>query len=217
MATGVGPASPALLPAAGVFEPMERVSVGEIVQRAVRLYTSQLGWFIGWGLAVALFSAAFTAATAGWAIVLGLCLIVPTHIGLYAVAEAGAQGDPIDAATVLQGFRRGPAYLLGLMESVMIVFGLMALVLPGIVLAAGLTWTIVALYRRDLGPLQAIRRSLSLAWQHPALTAAVCLLTWALNTLGSGTIVLGAVAVPMVACIKSVAFEQIAPRPAPLL
>lgn len=217
MAAGVGSPSPLSVPVQGVFEPMDRVSIGAIAQRAFSLYTSQLGWFIAWGLAVAVFSAALTAATAGWAILLGLCLIVPTHIGLYAVAEAAACGDEIDASTVLQGFRRGPAYLLGLLETLMLVVGFLALVLPAVILAAGLTWTTVALYRRELGPLQAIRRSLSLAWSNPGLTAAVCVLAWALNTLGSGTIVLGAVAVPLVACIKSVAFEQISPRPSPLL
>lgn len=195
-----------------VFEPQAPVRLGTCLSRAVSLYTRELGWFAGWGLAVAGLQAAMSAATAGWALVLGLCLVVPTKLGLYAIADAAAHGRAVGWDDVLSGYKRGSAYMLGLLETFLLIAGLLALVFPMIIVAIGLTWSIAAMHRRDLGAVEAVKHSFYLARLHLGLTLGVAFVALVLDSLATGTILLGALAAPLVACLKTVAFEQIDPR-----
>lgn len=208
---GGGMSERAELPVA-VFEPQQPVRLGTCLQRGFHLYTRELGWFAGWGLAVSALQAAMGAATAGWALLLGLCLIVPTKVGLYAIADAAARGVPVTLEVVLSGYKRAPAYVLGLLETALLVVGLLALVLPMFLVAFGLTWTTVALHRRQLGAIEAVQASFRLSRAHLGLTLGVCAVGFVLDSVATGTILLGVLAAPLIACLKTVAFEQIDPQ-----
>lgn len=188
------------------------VRLGDCLQRAMSLYTRELGWFAACGLAVAAVQAAMGAATAGWAWVLGLVILVPTQVGVYAIADAAARGDTVTFATMMEGYKRGPAYVLGLLETLLLVAGLLAFVFPIIFVAVALTWTTAALYRRNMGAWEAVRHSFSLTRSHLGLTLGVCLVAVVLDTVATGTILLGAIGVPLLACLKTVAFEQADPE-----
>ncbi len=198
--------------ATAAFSPMPVVDFGTCIQRAVRLYTSATGWFVVWGLAVAALQACLAVATAGWALLLGLMVLVPANIGLFAIVVAAARGETPTPATVLEGFRIPRAYALGLLETLLLCVGLVFFVVPGLIFAVATTWSAVALYRRNLGAWDAVTHSLALTRSHLGLTLLLLILTMGLQSLGTGTIVLGALTLPLAACLKVVLYEQIAPK-----
>lgn len=195
-----------------IFAAQHPVRLGTCLERAFRLYTREWGWFAGWGLAVAALQAALGVATAGWAILLGLALIVPTKLGLYAIAAAAAEGRPVSLATLAEGYKRPAAWALGLLETGLLVLGTLALILPGVLVAFGLTWTAAALYRRNLSAVEAVGMSFRLARRHPGLTLGVTLVGFAFDAVGTGTVLLGCLTLPMMTCLKTVAFEQLDPK-----
>jgi hypothetical protein len=195
-----------------LLAPMDKVAIIPCISRAFQLYGKALPWFVGWGLTVSLFQAAMGVVTAGWALLLGLAVIVPLNVGLYAIADAAANGDRVDLDTILTGFKRGPAYALGILQTVLLVAGLLLFVLPVLIVLPALTWTVPALHRRKMAALDAVVYSAGLAKRHLGLTLAVMGFAFLLDSLATSTIVLGAFTLPLMACLKTVVFEQIARR-----
>ena len=195
-----------------LLAPMDKVAIIPCISRAFQLYGKALPWFVGWGLTVSLFQAGLGFVTAGWALLLGLAIIVPLNVGLYAIADAAANGDTVDADTVLAGFKRGPAYALGVLETVLLVASLLVFVLPVFIVLPALTWAVPALHRRQLAALDAVVYSAGLAKRHIWLTLGVMGFAFLLDSVATGTIVLGAFTLPMMVCLKTVVFEQIARR-----
>ena len=195
-----------------LYAPGGPVTIGDSFQRALKLYAAGLPWFMGWGLAVAAFQAALGAATAGWALLLGLAVMVPMQVGLYAIADATVKGDPISGDTLLRGFRLGPAYALGLLETLLLVGGLLMFVLPMFVVSLALTWSVPFLFRRDRAALNAVIDSAKLTRDHLWLTLGVLCVATCLNLLGTGTVVLGVITLPLMVCLKTVVFEQLTRR-----
>lgn len=195
-----------------VFLPMETVSLGECVQRAARLYLSQLGWFVGTGLLVSIIQASVVAATAGWAMLLGLLVLVPANMALVSVAYSEARGESLSGDTILEGFRRGPAYALGMLESLILVIGFLFAIVPGFLAIVALTWATIAMFRDHLPAVDAVKQSFALTRDHPGLTIAMVIAAFALESLATGTIVAGAITLPLLVCLKVVVFEQIVGR-----
>lgn len=191
------------------FAPMKPVSLGTAVRRAFGMYTSQLGWFAAAGLAVSALHAAFGYISAGWALILGLMILVPTKLGLYHIALATARGEPVDLSTVTRGFRNPAAYVVGLIETTLLIVGMLLFVAPVFWVAFSISWTTPALAHRKLGAVAAIKRSFKLAHANLGLTIGVMLCGVVLELLADSTIVVGALTAPLLACIKSVLFEQI--------
>lgn len=191
------------------FAPMTPVSLGTAVQRGFSLYTSQLGWFAAAGLAVSGLHAAFGYITAGWALILGLMILVPTKLGLYHIARATARGEQVDFSTMVRGFSNPSAYVVGLIETTLLIAGLLLFVAPMFWVAFAISWTTPALASRKLGAIAAIKRSFKLAHANLGLTVGVMLCGVVLELLADSTIVVGALTAPLLACIKIVLFEQI--------
>jgi hypothetical protein len=192
------------------FAPMPHVTIGACVSRGLSLYTSNLGWLAAAGLLAAVVQAFLIASTAGWAILLGMVLTVPAYMGVYAVASAGTRGEAIDVHTLLSGFKDPRAYALGVAQSVLLVVSILLFVLPVFVSVVGLTWSAVALQRRpDIGAIDAIKRSFGLARKHLGITLLITLMAIIFDSLGTGTLLLGAVTIPIMVCVKLIAFEAV--------
>jgi len=199
------------LPAA--FLPMKQITMGSCLRRAVGLYLARLPWFAVWGLCLAALQLAVGQATEDWARALGGLLVIPTTVGFYAIADRAAHKDRVNVHTLLAGCKRGSAWLLGVLEGVILMAGLVAFIVPVIAAAVLLTWAVPALYLRDLGAFSAISRSFGIARQNLGLTFVIAVTCLVLQVLGTGSFLLGAVAIPLSVCLKTVAFEQLDPRP----
>lgn len=161
------------------------------------------------GLAYSTVEALATAASAGWALLLGMVLLTPAALGTYALASAVARGEAPSINLLLSGFKDGRAYALGALTTVLVFAGLLLFLLPAVVVMVGMTWSLAVLHRRPVGALDAARRSFALAKENLGFTLLFLALTLVLHSLGTGTILLGAFTFPFLVCLKLVLFEQL--------
>jgi hypothetical protein len=183
-----------------------------VVSRTWSIYTKQLAWFAATGVAVSVVQGAMAYASGGLMLLLGMAILVPTNLSLYVLTDLVARGETPTIDRLLDGFKNPQAWLLGILETFLLVIALMALVIPGIILAVALGWSVPLLARRQMGAGEAIRRSMSLTLEHLGFSLGMVFLAWFLHSLGSSTLILGGLTLPILAIARSIAIEMVEPR-----
>lgn len=198
--------------AVGGFFEAGKPDLNLVISRSWSIYTRQWAWFAATGVAVSTIQGAMAYASGGLMLLLGMAILVPTNLSLYVLTDIVARGETPTVDRLLEGFKNPQAWLLGILETIVLVIALMALVIPGLVLALALGWSVPLLARRQMQAGEAMRRSVSLTLEHLGLSLGMVLLAWFLHSLGSSTMILGGLTLPLLAIARSIAIEMVEPR-----
>jgi hypothetical protein len=195
----------------GVFE-AGKPDLNLVVSRTWSIYTRQWAWFAATGVAVSTIQGAMAYASGGLMLLLGMAILVPTNLSLYVLTDIVARGETPTIDRLLVGFKNPQAWLLGILETLILVAALIAFVIPGLILALALGWSVPLLARRQMGAAEAMRRSMRLTMERLGFSLGMVLLAWFLHSLGSSTMILGGLTLPLLAIARCIAIEMIEPR-----
>lgn len=211
-ATAWGSPAPYVAPQAGYGpRPIEhilaygyRLDIGAILSEGWRLFTADIGGFIGFTFVGGVI-AVLLALT-----IVGMLLYVPLFAGLWIVPLMMLKGRPHGFNDFFGGFKQlGELLLLGLVMGLLIILGTIAFILPGIYLGIAWTWAIGLVLDRRMGFWDAMSTSLKVVNKNFWETLLLVLVIAVINSIGSMVVVGSLITIPLSFCMLVAGYKAV--------
>ena len=181
-----------------------RLDIGAILSEGWRLFTADIGGFIGFTLVSGVIAVllAFT--------IVGLLLYMPLFAGLWIVPLMMLKGRPHGFNDFFGGFKQlGELLLLGLVMGLLIGLGTIAFILPGIYLGIAWTWALGLVLDRRMGFWDAMSASLKVVNKNFWETLLLVLVIAVINSIGSMVVVGSLVTIPLSFCMLVAGYKAV--------
>jgi len=181
-----------------------RLDIGAILSEGWRLFTADIGGFIG-----------FTVVSGVIALLLALTLVgmllyVPLFAGLWIVPVMMLKGRPHGFNDFFGGFKQlGELLLLGLVMGLLILLGTIAFILPGIYLGIAWTWAIGLVLDRRMGFWDAMSTSMKVVNKNFWETLLLVLVVAVINSIGSMVVVGSLITIPLSFCVLVAGYKAV--------
>lgn len=195
------------------FAMVEKPDLGLVFQRAMPVFKRAAGQLIVGGLALATFYWGLTFVSAGVGLTLSALISVPIICGMLTVAYQAANDEPVDWMGLFAGFKMPQAYLLGVITTLALLAGFIALVLPAIYLMFALVYTKCFMVSRGRTAIEAFRDSIKLFNANLGFSLLIALVGWILYSVGNAMWVLAALCTPVMVVLHMVTFELLLKLP----
>jgi len=181
-----------------------RLDIGTILSEGWRLFTADIGGFIGFTFVsgVIAFLLIFT--------LVGLLLYMPLFAGLWIVPLMMLKGRPHGFNDFFGGFKQlGELLLLGLVMGLLIALGTIAFILPGIYLGIAWTWALGLVLDRRMGFWEAMSVSMKVVNKNFWETLLLVLVIGVINSIGSMVVVGSLVTIPLSICMLVAGYKAV--------
>jgi hypothetical protein len=181
-----------------------RLDIGAILSEGWRLFTADIGGFIGFTVVGGLI-AILLALT-----IVGLLLYIPLFAGLWIVPLMILKGRPHGFNDFFAGFKQlGELVLLGLVMGLLIMLGTIAFILPGIYLGIAWTWAVGLVLDRRMGFWDAMSASLKVVNKNFWETLLLVLVIAVINSIGSIVVVGSLITIPLSVCMLVAGYKAV--------
>jgi hypothetical protein len=181
-----------------------RLDIGAILSEGWRLFTTDIGGFIGFTFVSGVI-AVLLALT-----IVGLLLYMPLFAGLWIVPLMMLKGRPHGFNDFFGGFKQlGELLLLGLVMGLLIALGTIAFILPGIYLGIAWTWAVGLVLDRRMGFWDAMSASLKVVNKNFWETLLLVLVIAVINSIGSMVVVGSLVTIPLSFCMLVAGYKAV--------
>jgi hypothetical protein len=186
------------------------VNVSEYIRQGWEMFQQNIGEFIGFTLIIFAISAVSTLLSNGGSVVVS-SLAVPLYAGFGIAAFKRMSGQQLQFSDFFNGFKYFlPLFLAGLAIELLVTVGLLLLVLPGLYLAVGYTFTmfLVIDYRMEFW--QAMETSRKIVTTQWFAVFWLVIVLFLLNIFGAVALGIGLlVTVPVTSCAVAIAYKDI--------
>ncbi|MCZ7663455.1 MAG: glycerophosphoryl diester phosphodiesterase membrane domain-containing protein [Thermoleophilia bacterium] len=199
-----GPATGGPRPIESIVASGYKLDIGAILSDGWRLFTSNVGGFLGFALLGGLlgFLLGIT--------IVGMLFLVPLLAGFYVVPLLMLKGRTPVFGDFFGGFRQlGSLVALGVVMGLLILLGTILLILPGIYLSIAWTWAIPLIVDRRMGFWEAMSASMKVVNKNFWETLLLVLLVGVINAAGGIVFVGYLVTIPLGYCILVAAYRDI--------
>ncbi len=181
-----------------------RLDLGQILSEGWRLFTADIGGFIGFTIVAGLIAI-------GLALTLvGMLFYMPLFAGFWVVPFFMLKGRPHVFGDFFGGFRQtGQLLLLGLVMGLLVFVGTLLLIIPGIYLAIAWTWAMGLVIDRKMGFWEAMSVSMKVVNKNFWETLLLVLVIAVINSLGSAVFVGSLVTIPLGICMLVAGYRAI--------
>jgi hypothetical protein len=181
-----------------------RLDIGAILSEGWRLFTADIGGFIGFTFVSGVIAVllAFT--------LVGMLLYVPLFAGLWIVPLMMLKGRPHGFNDFFGGFKQlGELLLLGLVMGLLIVLGTIAFIIPGIYLGIAWTWALGLVLDRRMGFWEAMSVSMKVVNKNFWETLLLVLVIGVINSIGSMVVVGSFITIPLSFCMLVAGYKAV--------
>jgi len=181
-----------------------RLDIGAILSEGWRLFTADIGGFIGFTLVGGVIAVLLTLT------IVGMLLYMPLFAGLWIVPLMMLKGRPHGFNDFFGGFKQlGELLLLGLVMGLLILLGTIAFILPGIYLGIAWTWAVGLVLDRRMGFWDAMSASLKVVNKNFWETLLLVLVIAVINGIGSVVVVGSLVTIPLSFCMLVAGYKAV--------
>ncbi|MCJ7795642.1 MAG: hypothetical protein MUQ56_02565, partial [Thermoleophilia bacterium] len=181
-----------------------RLDIGPILSEGWRLFTADIGGFIGFTFVGGVIAVLLTLT------IVGMLLYMPLFAGLWIVPLMMLKGRPHSFNDFFGGFKQlGELILLGLVMGLLILLGTIAFILPGIYLAIAWTWAVGLVLDRRMGFWEAMSASLKVVNKNFWETLLLVLVIGVINSIGSMVVVGSLVTIPLSFCMLVAGYKAV--------
>ena len=137
---------------------------------------------------------------------------IPFNCAAFIVIARAMRGEQMSPLDVLKGFKRFFAILAsGILMTLAFYFGLIFLIVPGVIIGMGLCWAPDLVVDRGLGVMESLKASWNMMSGYKANLFWLCLVLFFFNVLGVLALCLGLlVTIPVTACVWVYFYNRVA-------